>query len=372
MGTHNKGAELMLQTILEQFRSTSPSADFAVSQFFGSYQDRAKYGLMTMLPEGRLGRSTLIKWLMSSSFRRTYGLVKPEDITAVLDGSGFAYSDQWGIQSVRDMADRYTQNKQRGIPTILLPQSFGPFTGQEMRTQAKRLFNAVSLIFAREKASFQHICELGISPDQIHLAPDFTNLLTGTIPQGLNLPDNFACIVPNVRMLDKCLPEQSLSYINFLVTAVLALEEQGIPPYILLHADKEDAKVAQEVESRLGRSVPVLSHPCPRVLKGILGKSRLVIGSRFHAIVGALSQGIPVISTGWSHKYRELLSEYGVSEFLVQPDCSPSLLKEKIKLLATEPNHVRISSQLRDRAEVLRNQSLKTFELVFSAIHQSP
>ncbi len=372
LGTHNKGAELMLQTILEQFRQARPGHEFVVSQFFGTYYDRAHYNLLTMLPEGRFGRSTLVKWLMSPAFRRTYGLVKPEEVTAVLDGSGFAYGDQWGIKNVRDMADRYSRNKQRGVSTVLLPQSFGPFTGQEMRKQAKRFFDAVPLVFAREEASLNHICDLGISREQIQLAPDFTNLISGTIPTDFDLPDKYACIVPNIRMLDKCHSEQAHSYINFLTEAIRALEQHRITACMLFHAEKHDAKVASQVEAQLGRPVPVLSHQCPRVLKGIIGKSRMAIGSRFHALVGALCQGIPVISTSWSHKYRELLSEYGITEFLVQPGSPAGLLTEKVELLANGTEHARISALLRERAAVFRAQSVKTFESVYSAIGLSP
>lgn len=358
----------MLQTILEQFRKDQPGHEFVVNQFFGTYAERSRYGLMTMLPEGQWGRSLLVTWLASPAFRRSYGLAKPEDVHAVLDAAGFAYGDQWGIKTVRDIADRYARNRQRGIPTVLLPQSLGPFTGQEMRIQAKRLFDAVSIVFAREQTSLNHICDLGIPRDRVHLSPDFTNLLSGTIPVDFKLPENYACIVPNIRMLDKCPQEHANSYISFLTEAIRRLEQHQIPAYMLFHAEKDDSQVARLIEAQLGRPVPVLTHSCPRVLKGIIGQSRMVIGSRFHALVGALCQGIPVISTSWSHKYRELLTEYGVPEFLVQPGGPSGLLAERIEQLANTSEHTRISTNLKERAAVFRSQSLNTFERTYSTI----
>ena len=44
------------------------------------------------------------------------------------------------------------------------------------------------------------------------------------------------------------------------------------------------------------------------------------MGSRFHALVAALSQGIPVAALGWSHKYAELLGEFGLREFVFRHD----------------------------------------------------
>ncbi len=49
----------------------------------------------------------------------------------------------------------------------------------------------------------------------------------------------------------------------------------------------------------------------------MLGKARFVAGSRFHALVSSLSQGVLCIGAGWSHKYPELFNEFGVPSYLV-------------------------------------------------------
>jgi len=66
----------------------------------------------------------------------------------------------------------------------------------------------------------------------------------------------------------------------------------------------------------------VLTSDSPLILKGYLAQARLVISSRFHALVGALSQGVPSIAVGWSHKYDLLLQDYGCPE-MVYPMGSP-------------------------------------------------
>src|SRR5690606_22797023 len=52
-------------------------------------------------------------------------------------------------------------------------------------------------------------------------------------------------------------------------------------------------------------------------IKGAIANCDLVIGSRFHALIAALSQGIPAAALGWSHKYAELLQSFGLQRFVV-------------------------------------------------------
>ena len=38
--------------------------------------------------------------------------------------------------------------------------------------------------------------------------------------------------------------------------------------------------------------------------------------SRFHAMVGTLAIGVPVAVVGWSHKYLEVMKQFGLEEFV--------------------------------------------------------
>jgi len=45
-------------------------------------------------------------------------------------------------------------------------------------------------------------------------------------------------------------------------------------------------------------------------VKSVIGNCDLLLSSRYHALIAALSQGIPAAAIGWSHKYEELLAEF--------------------------------------------------------------
>ncbi len=368
-GTHNKGAELMAQTILQQFKALAPKAQFASERWFGSWDERASYGLRTMLPENGVGRAAIVSRLMSKSFRFHYGVVLRSDLDSVLDASGFAYGDQWGPEPTEDSAAIAEQCKRRGVPYILMPQAFGPFTSDRIRSAATRLIKNSTLVFPREGTSHNHLRGLGVDHPGMTKSHDFTVLSKGELPDPWHMPEEFGCIVPNVRMLDKASESSRLHYVDFLVTCVHELQRREIKPVFLYHDPKNDSKVAEQVNRKLGRPVEVISYHCPKMLKAVIGQSRVVIGSRFHALVGALCQGVPVVATSWSHKYEELLAEYGVPELLLKPGESKLTAPEVLTLVLDEPRRSETIRRLTMAADEFRKQSLDVFKRIAECLN---
>jgi hypothetical protein len=74
-------------------------------------------------------------------------------------------------------------------------------------------------------------------------------------------------------------------------------------------------------------------HTVLELVKKIISGSQFLVGSRFHALAGALSSAVPAIALGWSHKYQEIFSDFNVSDFcFMQPSLQiPAKLDELIK-----------------------------------------
>lgn len=94
---------------------------------------------------------------------------------------------------------------------------------------------------------------------------------------------------------------------------------------------------------------------CPVQLKGVLGTARPVVGSRFHALVGALSQGVPVLAIGWSHKYDELLRQFDCPECLLTVHVAAKL-KDQLTTLVESPTREDLVARIQAAGQRLRSQ----------------
>ena len=136
----------------------------------------------------------------------------------------------------------------------------------------------------------------------------------------VSIPNSFGvALVPNVRMIDKTDDTSGGRYLEFMTACAKHLLSLDARPYLLVHEGADDERLAQEISAASG-GIPVVKEDDPLKLKGILGASRAVVASRFHALVSALSQGVPAVATGWSHKYTELFEDYGFPEGVLSLD----------------------------------------------------
>jgi len=359
--TRNKGAELMLVAIREHFADRS-NVKLAVDQFFGSYAERAKYGLLQKVALNGWGRSRVAVALMPQEFRREFGVVRDDDVDALLDAAGFAFGEQHPPQRTVQFAERVEAAKRNGKPVVLLPQALGPFESPVIRDAFARIVDAADLVFARDDRSMQYAQEAAGPRDHLQQAPDFTNLVK---PEQVTTGEDTdrVCIVPNERMIEKAqTEEEAAAYVPLMARCIEAVEDEGLRPVLLIH-EREDKELAEEIRQHVGREIPLHEGEDPVALKRFIGESRLVIGSRFHALVGALSQGIPAIGTSWSHKYEMLFNEYGCESMLLSVSARKEQIQEQIRA-AKETGHSSLTEQVRTRAEALRRKTRTMWEQV--------
>ena len=93
-----------------------------------------------------------------------------------------------------------------------------------------------------------------------------------------------------------------------------------------------------------------------------------MVGSRFHALVSALCQAVPVIGTGWSHKYKELFSDYGYEEGLTEVNIADDKIDAALAPILTAGGRAKISRKLDGRAKALEDKVIKMWDEVFEVL----
>lgn len=369
-GFINKGAELMLLSSIYKVREEFPYARLAVIPGDDDFEKRSQLSLFQKIWLNKYG----IQWgrlagAIPSKILNRYGMVLDNKIDVVLDISGFAYSDQCSEFNTLNMARCVKEWKKQGTKVILLPQALGPFNNPKIKNAFRFILDNVDLVFPRDEISYQHVLSLSGERANVFQAPDFTNILEGII-----LPDNFEkysnkyCLVPNYRMIEKTTDKTGKQYIDFCVHCIQSLIDHGESVLILIHEGEKDVSLTKSILKKIEQEIEVVLESDALKIKGIIGCCKGVISSRFHALVSALSQGVPALSTGWSHKYEELFNEYGIPNGCLATDLSEGQIDRIIKETIDPENRKNTILRINKSALDYKQKTSDMWEKVFAVL----
>ncbi|PTB87143.1 hypothetical protein C9939_02530 [Pseudidiomarina aestuarii] len=311
-------------------------------------------------------------WL-PARLRNMFGMVNESEIDVVLDASGFSYGDQWNPAVARDRIGSTIKSfNQRDVPVIFLPQALGSFEKADVRQMFQHIAKHADLLFPRDDHSLQFVQALLSENERqkISRCPDFTNLIKGNVATEFDEHLHQVCFIPNSKMVEK--RNDGAQYVEFMVQAIETAIQSDSKPFVLIHEAEADRELTRQVMSRLSREIPVLDPQDALKIKWIIGQSRLVISSRFHGLVSALSQGIPVVATGWSHKYQELLRDYECAEqlFDVSEDLEAAL--DSIRTLLADSNEYdALQTRIHNASAWQRESVTQMWDRVFQLIQES-
>ena len=289
----------------------------------------------------------------------------------IIDSSGFAYGDFWGYEKAGlRLANQVKKWKRQGKKVVMLPQAFGPFTDPKLRQKMATILKHADLIFARDKYSYDYLTEVSPADSgKVHQFPDFTNLGEGIVPANFDNKKHQVAVIPNIKMLEADMFESAKDYHDLLVLFINEIRSYNLNPYFLLHEGNRDKRIVEDVNKLLSTPVPVVEEEDPFVIKGVIKASYAVIGSRFHGLVSSLSQAIPSLCVGWSHKYEALFNDYNFPEGLLSagaPD--EALIKEKMKLILDKDEREGLLKKLESASQEQKQLTAKMWEKVFEVI----
>ncbi|MBK1882856.1 polysaccharide pyruvyl transferase family protein [Luteolibacter pohnpeiensis] len=315
IGFPNKGAELMLQSVIERLIEVPDNPAALVLQTYHPYKQRIRFkAYQKFWVEKKFFELGRITELMPKTLLSKFGIIKDSDIGVLLDCSGFAYGDQWGYQKANRRLGRNIKRwKKEGKKVILMPQAFGPFKNQQLKDEIGLIIDHADLIFARDPESLKHLQEIRPDAKNVTISADMTIGLTPKPELALPETAGRPCLIPNQKMLEKGGLNEG-GYVDFFASIAKELLSRGLNPYLLLHEGPKDLKLCEDIKAKVGANIDVICPEDPVVIKATIGSSLFVVTSRFHGFVSSLSQGVPCVATSWSHKYEMLANEFQIED----------------------------------------------------------
>jgi polysaccharide pyruvyl transferase WcaK-like protein len=222
--------------------------------------------------------------------------------------AGDSFADIYGLERLVTMTLMHQVARRAGVPVVLGPQTVGPFRTRRGRLLARRTVRTAALTMARDLESYGVTRSLGA--DRAMLTTDVVFCLPEPDPgpardvvvnvSGLLWNDN-----PHV---------DHLRYRDVVRRLVAGLRDRGRDVALLAHVldsplSDNDVPVVVALGEELGIDVvlPADLSDVRRILRG----AELVVGSRMHACLNALSVGTPAIALAYSRKFDPLLSAVG-------------------------------------------------------------
>lgn len=310
----NRGAEHLLRTSASRLRSMGLQPAVTFGKVDASLS--AELGLVQYIGNPRIDK--IDKFLPRF---KTANFVNIKELSGVLDASGFALGDAWGTETAIWLKRKYQQWDSHGVPVVALPQAYGSFTSPELE---KLCFDALSicrLVYPRDKTSAEHLQSLGLGTNLCDPVPDIT------IGEELQGPKSQRArrmvLVPNWNLAER---GDKGTYKASLLESIRWAHRHDLEVVGVLHEGSRDLELLRQLQSE--EPIRILADLTGWETKRYIAESEIVVSGRYHAVLAALTTSTPVLTHSWSHKYREVLSQFGVEEWLADPSDPSSVSKQ--------------------------------------------
>ena len=388
----NKGTLAILKSAKKALEQTLPRAQFGalITPSF----DATKYGALGIEIVHIRSRKRAIFIALGCILWRTLSELLRKDLSILkrkwsfgqydifIDVSGNCFRDSWGLRRLLFYLYPAFIAIILKKDLIFYGQTMGPFTTRCGELLARFVLRRAKLITVREAISRDILRELGIralltTEPAFILEPSFLPELQSQIVEfkgesrvvGISLSQSAVLLNkwPSTSAKDRLIS----SYVDIMAQVVDYLVQQRMARIMLVpHTygpGKFDDRVPQSrVAAKLHSREKVLSitHEYePEELKGAIGKCWIFIGTRMHANIAALSQGIPTIAVRCDHKTEGIMKQLGMERYLV--DFYTMRIDDMVrKIDDLWDNRERISQMLQSKMKAIRGQALYNAELV--------
>lgn len=247
----------------------------------------------------------------------------------VVDISGFALGDKWSKRTNENFLNTIRLARRYQIPVFIMPQSFGPFDYppglKYIENEIRELLAYPITVFAREREGYELLIgKFGL--DNAALSSDLVLQNSGINlrniykePPELSVPvldtENNVGIIPNAQCFRHGDKEAVLDIYKVVIKRILSA---GKEVYVFRHSGEDLAyckMIAGMLEGEEHVHLLEDDFSCLEFDEFIRG-FEFIICSRYHGVVHAYKNDIPVIVFGWAVKYRELTKAAGQLSYL--------------------------------------------------------
>jgi colanic acid/amylovoran biosynthesis protein len=224
--------------------------------------------------------------------------------------AGDSFADIYGPRRHRTMTLVGEIVRQAHVPLVMSPQTIGPFSTREARALARRSMKTAALVMARDSASAEIARTLGC-----------TDVLESTdVVFALDQPvttKQYDVLLNVSGLLWE--PNQHVDHRAYRETVAAVFRQlrgSGREVTLLSHVldspyPDNDTPACHEFAAAMGEGTEVLIPRDLAHVRHMVAGASLVVGSRMHACLNAISVGTPAIALAYSRKFAPLLDDIG-------------------------------------------------------------
>ena len=393
----NKGAAAMVESVMARLPSEMGECHFDVlTTYPEADESRVPEGVDAAVVGLQPLRLALVEFpiaclaLVARTLRlplfwvRSRGCRTMLDSAVVVDVAGISFADGRGFAIVVYNALMTGVPLLLGVPVVKAAQALGPFQSMPNKWLAPLVLRRVKTVCARGARTREHLDSLGgvnaVDVADLAFSLDEAAGLPIEVSSALgSIDSNFIVVMPSA-VVRGIFEAKGGDYVTAMASLVSEIRNKtGRSVVIAPHSYRaglpegrmNDGPVCREVASACAGDIQVLGLDADLTageLRHLVALSSVLVTSRFHAMISGLATSTPTVVVGWSHKYKEVLDDFGLSSLGLDSSAlnNPSEIADVVaRVLSTRDE---MSQQISTALPAVKIRSLRNFSAIAEAV----
>ena len=392
----NKGAAAMVESVMARLPNEMGACHFDVlTTYPDADASRVPDGVNAAVVGLQPLRLALIEFpiaclaLIARTLRlplfwvRSRGCRSMLDSAVVVDVAGISFADGRGFAIVVYNALMTGVPLLLGVPVVKAAQALGPFQSVPNKWLAPLVLRRVKIVCARGARTREHLDSLGgvnaVDVADLAFSLDEAAGLPTAVSSALgSIDSNFIVVMPSA-VVRGIFESKGGDYVTAMASLISEIRRTtGHSVVIAPHSYRaglpegrmNDGPVCREVAEACAGDAQVIgldSDLTAGELRHLVALGSVLVTSRFHAMISGLATSTPTVVVGWSHKYREVLDDFGLSSLGLDSSAlnNPSEIADVVARVLSTKNE--LSQQITAALPAVKVRSLRNFSAIAEA-----